>query len=264
MKNISKKYIVILFVLIVLMIIIGVIDYRNARNNDVQELLIGKDNINVNEKTITQISFDTINNNDVNSSDIDNVDNNHQNIHEIINDESDNKVNIENTSKEEIDNNNFVEIDVVEYFSDMEKEVSESSSFKEKFKEYFITVVDFIFYDKMVGGYTFNELSGSAKAKVIAIALKIDSKIEEYVPNYKESISSTSSRIYNNVKEKLVTLYMDIATDVCKNNNEECTKVKEIFGEIKSYCKIGWEFIKGLVSGGFTKLKEWYEIYSGK
>ena len=207
--------------------------------------------------------------NNIDDNNIDNIDNNHQNIDDNVSNIVEDIHENANNSKENVDansnvDNKFVEADVVEYFSDMEKEVRESSSFKEKFKEYFITVVDFIFYDKRVCGYTFNELSGSAKAKIIGIALKIDSKIEEYIPNYKESISSTSSSIYNNVKEKLVTLYMDIATDVCKDNNEECTKVKEIFADIKCYCMIGWEFIKGLVSGGFAKLKEWYEIYSGK
>lgn len=149
---------------------------------------------------------------------------------------------------------------VIEYFENMEDEVRNSSSFKEKFKEYFTTIVDFIFYDKEIKGYTFKELSETAKAKIVGIALKIDNKIEEYVPNYKETISST----YSNIKERLITLYMDIATDICKNNEEECNKVKDIFADIKSTCKLGWNFIKNLIGRGTSKIKEWYEIYSGK
>lgn len=165
-----------------------------------------------------------------------------------------------------IDDNNdaYNEEDVISYFENMENDTLKSDSFKEKFKEYFITIVDFIFYDKEIKGYTFDELSGTAKAKIISVALKIDSKIEEYVPNYKENISNTSSKIYTDVKEKMVTMYFDISTDICKNNEEQCDKVKEIFGGIKDTCKIGWEFIKGLFSGGITKVREWYEIYSGK
>ena len=94
----------------------------------------------------------------------------------------------------------------------------------------------------------------------MGIALKIENKIEEYVPNYKETISST----YSNIKERLITLYMDIATDICKNNEEECNKVKDIFADIKSTCKLGWNFIKNLIGRGTSKIKEWYEIYSGK
>ena len=146
----------------------------------------------------------------------------------------------------------------------MGNEVEKSSSFKEKFKEYFITVVDFIFYNKEINGYTFDGLSGTAKAKIIGIALKIDNKIEDYVPNYKENIYSTSNKVYTDIKDKLIVSYMDVATDICKNNEKECIKVKEIFGEIKDVCKIGWDFIKGLFKGGFSKVKDWYEIYSGK
>ena len=107
-------------------------------------------------------------------------------------------------------------------------------------------------------------MSSTAKLKIISIALKIDNKIEEYIPGYKEKISSNGSKIYNNVKEKLVTLYLDISTEICKNHENGCNTAKEIFKDIKDNCKIGWDFIKKLVSSGTSKLKEWYEVYSGK
>ena len=107
-------------------------------------------------------------------------------------------------------------------------------------------------------------MSSTAKLKIIRIALKIDNKIEEYIPGYKETISSNGSKIYNNVKEKLVTLYLDISTEICKNYENGCNTAKEIFKDVKDNCKIGWDFIKKLVSSGTSKLKEWYEVYSGK
>jgi len=192
------------------------------------------------------------------------------------NNKNDNSVNNQNDNKEELNkdedktsnnesNVSYSENDVVSYFENIERDVDRSGSFKEKFKEYFITTIDFIFYDKEIKGYTFSELSNITKIKIISVALKIDSKIEEYFPNYKENISNTSSRIYSNAKERLVTLYLDISSDICAGDNKkECDKVKEIFGEVKDVCKIGWEFIKTLVSGGVTRLREWYEIYSGK
>lgn len=176
---------------------------------------------------------------------------------------NDNQVQKDDTLSNE-SNFTYTEEEVVNYFENIGNDVEKSSSFKEVFKEYFITTIDFIFYDKEIKGYTFDELSGTAKAKVISIALKIDSKIEEYIPNYKENISSTSSKVYVNVKDKLITLYMDVSTDICKDNEKECDKVKEIFSDIKDSCKIGWDFIKGLIGDGFSKVKEWYEIYSGK
>ena len=156
------------------------------------------------------------------------------------------------------------ENEVIDYFEFIENNIENSDGFKEKFKDYFISIIDFIFYDTEINGYTFSELSDSAKVYVISVALKIDSKIEEYIPNYKEYISTTSGNLYVNIKEKLVTLYMDISSDICNNNDDDCIKVKKIFSEIKDNCKIGWDFVKGLLSGRITKLKKWYEVYSGK
>ena len=166
-----------------------------------------------------------------------------------------------NDSSEDIKNEN----DVVQYFASNYNDINSNKvSIKDKAKEYFIDIVDFIFYDKEIKGYTFSELSDNAKIKVIALALKIDSKIEEYVPGYKNSISSNGSKIYTDVKERLVSSYLDLSVKICSSNKEGCNKAKDIFSDIKDNCKIGWSFIKKLVSNGGNKLKDWYEIYSGK
>ena len=148
----------------------------------------------------------------------------------------------------------------------MNNEINESNfeKCKTKFKDYFITGVDFIFYDKKIKGYTFNELSNEAKLKVIAILIKIDNKIEKYAPGYKESISNTGSRIYTDIKERLITAYFDISTKMCSNNTYECDRAKEIFGDVKNECKIGLSYVKKVAISGGRKIKDWYEIYSGK
>lgn len=166
-----------------------------------------------------------------------------------------------NDSSEDIKNEN----DVVQYFESNYNDINTNKvSIKDKAKEYFIDIVDFIFYDKEIKGYTFSELSDNAKIKVIALALKIDSKIEEYIPGYKNSISSNGNKIYTDVKERLVSSYLDLSVKICSGNEEGCNKAKDIFSDIKDNCKIGWSFIKKLVSDGGNKLKDWYEIYSGK
>ena len=174
---------------------------------------------------------------------------------------------IENSNYEEensIDGSAFYdENDVVSYIESNEKDIK-NNSFKDKFKEYFIEIVDFIFYGTEIKGHTFNELTNTGKLKVISAALKIDSYIEEKSPGYKDTIKSTSSRVYNNTKEKLTTLFFDISSNVCKDKEEDCNNAKELFSEIKSTCKIGWSFIKELLKNGGNKLKDWYEIYSGK
>lgn len=258
--NKKRKYIIFI-ILVIIFVLVGFFVLNDLFSSNISNLLlIGNKNDN--------IEFTQESNND-------NVDNYKESLsenkEEVILDNDD--VILGNSEEMVVEEDNnikefddyYSEEEVVSYFEKMGKEVQNSGSFKEKFKEYFITTIDFIFYDKVINGYTFNELSNIAKIKIISIALKIDSKIEEYIPNYKENISSTSNRIYTNVKEKLVTLYMDIATDICSGDNEdECDKAKLIFGEIKKVCKIGWNFIKGLFSDGVTKVREWYEIYSGK
>ena len=195
---------------------------------------------------------------------------------EINNSEKNNiKNNVSNNEddkrEQEKDNNctnvgKISEEEIVNYFEDNYNEINSNTwdNVKNNAKEYFITIVDFIFYDGEIKGHTFNDLSTSAKLKIISIALKIDSKIEDHIPGYKETISSNSSKIYNNVKERLVTLYLDISVEICKNHENGCNTAKEIFKDIKDNCRIGWDFVKKLVSSGTSKLKDWYEVYSGK
>ena len=94
----------------------------------------------------------------------------------------------------------------------------------------FVTVVDFLFYDKEIGGYTFNQLTNSAKLQVIKIALSIDHKIDEYFPNYKDSIKKG----YESVKEKLAELYLKTTSSLCETVGEDtCNQAKEDFETMK-------------------------------
>lgn len=259
--NSNKKKIIWISIIVVILIFITLIiifKFFNL-NNTSNILLVNKKSENI-----------AIDNNAGESN------NNDKMTDEIIYDKSDGnivrsdneKLNIDEEQKSQNDKddneNLFSEGDVVSYFEKMGDEVETSGSFKEKFKEYFIIIIDFIFYNEEINGYTFGELSGTAKAKIISIALKIDKRIERYIPNYKENIASTGNKIYTDIKDKLIILYMDISTDVCNNNEDGCNKVKHIFKEIKDVCNIGWDFVKGLFKGGFSKVKDWYEIYSGK
>ena len=57
---------------------------------------------------------------------------------------------------------------------------------------------------------------------------------------------------------------MDISTNICNNNEDECNIAKNIWSEVKGVCGIGWDFIKNITLNGVEKLKSWYEIYSGR
>lgn len=160
-------------------------------------------------------------------------------------------------------NNNtvsYTEDDVVDYFSDIEDEVNSESkldTFKTKFKDYFTNTVDFIFYDKEVKGYKFKDLTTTAKLKVIASAIKIDARIDEKVPNYKDTLGDK----YKGIKDKLVTKCLDLTVSICSNHEQGCDKAKEIFGEVKEKGKITLSYIKNVLAKGKNKLKDYYEIY---
>lgn len=240
----KKKNIIVLvvasivFILLLTLFIVSI----NKGKETIDEL---KPNNDVNVKSASKATVNNGVSNDSNSKDKD------ENITRQDN----------NDSSEDIKNEN----DIVQYFENNYNDINSNKvSIKDKAKEYFIDIVDFIFYDKEINGYTFSELSDNAKIKVIALALKIDSKIEEYIPGYKKSISSNGNKIYTDVKERLVSSYLDLSVKICSSNEEGCNKAKDIFSDIKDNCKIGWSFIKKLVSGGGNKLKDWYEIYSGK
>ena len=258
MKN-NVIRIIILCLLLIILMILTVVVYKNVfEKSEVDTLIINEDNEvegEVEEETKEDINEDTTSKEENNS-------NESVTVNENSNSTSYNENNNVYVEETKVDNR-----DAVTYFEDKEREVNSGGTledFKGKFKNYFIEIVDFIFYDKEINGYTFDSLSNSAKLKVISTALKIDSMIDNKVPGYKETIWSSGNKIYSNVKERLVTLYLDTATKVCENRGEECDKAKETFSEVKSKCKIGWSFIKSLASTSKDKLKSWYEVYSGK
>ena len=245
-KNIIKNISIVILIVIIIILVVFIILNNNKEENK----------INNEKNTNNEVSNTTNNDNNTN-------DNNYNNDNTNNNDNNPNTKNNSNYNNNTNNNSNntpSTEADVINYVSALESEIENESSLdkiKTKAKDSFITIVDFIFYDKEIKGYTFSELTDSAKLKIISIALKIDSKIEEYIPNYKESISST----YNKAKDKLVMLYLDTTISICSNNQEECNKAKEIFSNIKDKANIGFSYIKEIAINGKNKIKDYYEIF---
>lgn len=159
------------------------------------------------------------------------------------------------TKKKDIKN---ADEEVLAYFNN-EVNTADTKS-KVTLKNAFIKVVDFIFYDKDINGYYFKDLTSSAKLKVIGLALKLDNIIDSHFPGYKDELSSS----YNKAKDNLITLYLNLTSEFCKNNDSICESAKNDFSILKESLNLSWDVIKNLAKSGTNKLKEWYEIFSGK
>ena len=172
---------------------------------------------------------------------------------------SNNTQTIQSTTEE-----NYSEDDVVNYFNDLDNNLTTYSNndetLKNKIKTNFVKCIDFIFYGKEIGGKTFAELSNNAKIKILKIAFSIDSKIDSKIPGYKDTISSA----YHNIKSKLVEKYLETTTKICESDQELCKNAKAGFQDLKTNFGITWDIIKSIAGKGTTKLKNWYEIWRYK
>ena len=140
------------------------------------------------------------------------------------------------------------------------KDKSIGSSLKEKF----VIMVDFLFYGGKIGNKTFSELSDSAKIKVLEIALSIDEKIDKHFPGYKETISTSTNKVYTSVKTKAMELYLNITTDLCNSNSNLCESARDGLDDLKTNFSMTWDFIKDKVSSGTDKLEDWYKVWKNK
>lgn len=167
------------------------------------------------------------------------------------------KTTIRQTTSAKISKNTYKSADdsVLETTSEMLKDKN-----RNVIKENFIKIVDFIFYDSDINGYYFKDLTNGAKLKVIYYATMLDNLIDKEFPSYKENLSE----MYNNTKARLVKLYLEKSSEYCKDNENVCKQAKSDFTVLKKSLNITFDFIKGLCQEGTQKLKEWYEIYSGK
>jgi hypothetical protein len=157
----------------------------------------------------------------------------------------------------------YSENDVINYFDSQLDSLAlyeKTDTYKEKAKNLFITVVDFLFYDGEIKGYKFNDLSSTAKLKILNIAFKIDNKIEELFPSYKDTLAEK----YQDSKNKIVSKYLEITANICSSNEEYCDTAKEVWSTIKEKAGLSWSVIKEYADKGINNLKDWYEVYSGE
>lgn len=188
---------------------------------------------------------------------IDNVD---LNVGDIIKEEKETTKVIKNTTTtKKIIKEEDVLNEIETYY--MEIANNEDISFKETAKNYFIKVVDFIFYNEPINGIYFKELKNKTKITILKTVLLMDNKIENIFPNYKEELNEK----YQNIKENIIFEYMNSLTYICSKNQEECEKLKSEFNDIKKNISITWSNIKDAFLNNKEKAKnsieEWYKIF---
>ena len=153
------------------------------------------------------------------------------------------------------------EEEIIVFFNTLNNDLNSndnSETLTRKIKTNFVIGVDFLFYDGEINGYTFSQLSNEAKLKVLEAMMFIDDKIDNVLPGYKETISATTGKIYNTVKEKVVEVYINVTDSICSNNADLCENAKKGLENMQYAFGLTWNFIKDIASRGTNRLSNWY------
>lgn len=180
----------------------------------------------------------------------------------------------DNENKKTIKNDNYNEKDniVIDELNNTLKNIEESTqdeNFKDKASSTFISIVDFLFYDGTIKGISFDELTEKGKEKVLEISSKIDVKLEEKCPGYKEKISNSTSKAYQKASEIIKKGAKNI-NDFAKSalGDENYQAIIDAKDELAKYSKEALNFVTGAGSKVFNetkdKLNEWYQNFKNQ
>lgn len=180
----------------------------------------------------------------------------------------------DNENKKTIKNDNYNEKDniVIDELNNTLKNIEESTqdeNFKDKASSTFISIVDFLFYDGTIKGISFDELTEKGKEKVLEIASKIDVKLEEKCPGYKEKISNNTSKAYQKAS-KIIKKGAKNINDFAKSalGDENYQAIIDAKDELAKYSKEALNYVTGAGSKVFNntkeKLNEWYQNFKNK
>ena len=179
-----------------------------------------------------------------------------------------------NENKKTIKNDNYNEKDniVIDELNNTLNNIEESTqdeNFKDKASSTFISIVDFLFYDGTIKGISFDELTEKGKEKVLEISSKIDVKLEEKCPGYKEKISNSTSKAYQKAS-KIIKKGAKNINDFAKSalGDENYQAIIDAKDELVKYSKESLNYVTGAGSKVFNntkeKLNEWYQNFKNK
>lgn len=177
-------------------------------------------------------------------------------------------------NKDTIKNDNYNEKDniVIDELNNTLNNIEKSTrdeNFKDKASSTFISIVDFLFYDGTIKGISFDELTEKGKEKVLEISSKIDVKLEEKCPGYKEKISNSTSKAYQKAS-KIIKKGAKNINDFAKSalGDENYQAIIDAKDELAKYSKEALNFVTGAGSKVFNetkdKLNEWYQNFKNQ
>ncbi len=180
----------------------------------------------------------------------------------------------DNENKNTIKNDNYNEKDniVIDELNNTLNNIEKSTrdeNFKDKASSTFISIVDFLFYDGTIKGISFDELTEKGKEKVLEISSKIDVKLEEKCPGYKEKISNSTSKAYQKAS-KIIKKGAKNINDFAKSalGDENYQAIIDAKDELAKYSKEALNFVTGAGSKVFNetkdKLNEWYQNFKNQ
>lgn len=247
----KNKYLILVLAVLIILVILTPVIYKSLSNST----------SNIDKETNNNSS----NNSNIKNEELDNNNDNNNNDNKTKNNNNNTNINDNNTNSTNGKNlNQRKEEDVISYFESTERMITTYSNVEEKvkitdkLKSSFTTIVDFLFYDKKIKGYTFKELTLATKLKVCQIALSVDKKIDSYFPDYKKTIKNG----FDSLKAKVIIMYLELTNKACEMvGSNTCNQARQDFKNMKELLKIDWEFIKGIAGSSKEAISEWYQSF---
>lgn len=150
---------------------------------------------------------------------------------------------------------------VVRYIENDEKNVFTDANIEEfnaKVKAEIIKITDFVFNGTEINGHTFDELTEQAKLYVMDLLVKIDAKIEEVHPGYKDEIKIKVKDYADRITDK----YYEITEKICTEmGTTACNQAKKDVETMKENFNLTLDLAKVIGKSTIESIKEWYEIF---
>ena len=160
--------------------------------------------------------------------------------------------------------NDYKDQEIINYFKKTKNQILNSQATKKAKKKIvnsFITMTDFIFYDKPINGITYDELKEGTKQNILETYFEVDGIIESKFPNYKDKLNQKYNIIKNWLEDKYNSVIDKGKENLSDDSIHDIIKTKE---ELKQLKEVLQGTKKSLYSDAVQKTKSWYEEFRNK